>query len=71
MPLAAFFVCQLFDIDPLTTQVLVLFFALPTASASYVLTRVYGGDSQFMASIISMQTVVAAGSLMLILSWLI
>ena len=69
MPLAAFFVCQLFDIDPLTTQVLVLFFALPTASASYVLTRVYGGDSQFMASIISMQTVVAAGSLMLILSW--
>ncbi|WP_216936531.1 MULTISPECIES: AEC family transporter [unclassified Acinetobacter] len=71
MPLAAYFVCQLFNTDTLTTQVLILFFALPTASASYVLTRVYGGDSQFMANIISMQTVVAAGSLMLILSWLI
>lgn len=71
MPLAAFFICQLFEIDSLTTQVLVLFFALPTASASYVLTRVYGGDSQLMASIISVQTVAAAGSLMLVLSWLI
>lgn len=71
MPLAALLVCQLFDINALTTQVLVLFFALPTASASYVLTRVYGGDSQLMASVISMQTVVAAGSLVLVLSWIV
>ncbi|MGE8539172.1 MAG: AEC family transporter [Acinetobacter sp.] len=71
MPLIAFLVCKIFQIDALTTQVLVLFFALPTASASYVLTRVYGGDSQLMASIISVQTVVAAGSLILILSWII
>ena len=71
MPLIAFLVCKIFQIDPLTTQVLVLFFALPTASASYVLTRVYGGDSVLMASIISVQTVVAAGSLILVLSWII
>jgi len=71
MPLIAFLVCKIFQIDALTTQVLVLFFALPTASASYVLTRVYGGDSELMASIISVQTVVAAGSLVLMLSWII
>ena len=71
MPLIAFLVCKIFQIDAFTTQVLVLFFALPTASASYVLTRVYGGDSQLMASIISVQTVVAAGSLILVLSWII
>jgi len=71
MPLIAFLVCKIFQIDALTTQVLVLFFALPTASASYVLTRVYGGDSELMASIISVQTVVAAGSLLMILSWII
>ena len=71
MPLIAFSVCKIFQIVPLTTQVLVLFFALPTASASYVLTRVYGGDSELMASIISVQTVVAAGSLILVLSWII
>ncbi len=35
----------------LESQILVLFFALPTASAAYVLTQVLGGDSRLMASI--------------------
>jgi hypothetical protein len=33
-----------------------VFFALPTASASYILTRYLNGDYQLMAGIISLQT---------------
>lgn len=68
MPMLAYGICRLFDMDALTTQVITLFFALPTASASYILTKVYGGDSELMASIISVQTVAAAPSLVMILA---
>ena len=59
MPLLAFAVCSLLHLPLLQTQVLVLFFALPTASASYILTKVLGGDSEMMANIISLQTICA------------
>ena len=49
----------MFNIPKLETQIIVLFFALPTASSAYILTKVLGGDSRLMASIISIQTVVA------------
>ncbi len=71
MPLIAYALCRSFAVSLLVTQVMVLFFALPTASASYVLTRVYGGDAELMASIISLQTVVAAFTLPLVLTLLI
>lgn len=71
MPLAAYYICQFFDASLIVTQVMVLFFALPTASASYVLTRVYGGDYELMASVISLQTVIAACSLPLVLSFIL
>lgn len=71
MPILAFAVCALIEVPMLTQQILVLFFALPTASASYILTRVYGGDSELMASVISIQTVVAALSLFILLSFII
>lgn len=70
MPSLAFFLCYLFNIPKLETQILVLFFALPTASSSYILTKVLGGDSRLMASIISIQTVFAALSLPIILYFL-
>ena len=54
----------------LESQILVLFFALPTASAAYVLTQVLGGDSRLMATIISLQTVFAALTLPIVL-WLL
>ena len=68
MPLFAYFMCQWMGLNTLTTQVITVFFALPTASASYILTKVYGGDSKLMASIITVQTVIAAVTLMLVLS---
>lgn len=71
MPALAILFCHLLNIPKLETQIVVLFFALPTASASYVLTKVLGGDSRLMASIISIQTVCAALSLPFILWWVI
>jgi malonate transporter len=66
MPLLAYGICQLLQLPPLQTQVLVVFFALPTATAAYILTKVLGGDSQLMAKVISVQTVCAALSLPLV-----
>ncbi|MCO8048129.1 AEC family transporter [Acinetobacter towneri] len=70
MPALAWIICQSLNVPVLESQILVLFFALPTASAAYVLTQVLGGDSRLMASIISLQTVFAALTLPIVL-WLL
>ncbi|MGD9700446.1 MULTISPECIES: AEC family transporter [unclassified Acinetobacter] len=56
MPILAFAVCQAFDLSYLERMILVVFFSLPTASAAYILTRVYQGDHRLMAAVISLQT---------------
>lgn len=48
----------------------IIFFALPTAPTAYILARQMGGDSQLMAGIITLQTLLAAVTLPLILSLL-
>ena len=63
MPLMALIIAYVIDLPRLETQVLVFFFALPTASASYVLTKMLGGDSKMMASVISLQTLCSAFTL--------
>ncbi len=70
MPALAWLICHSLNIPVLESQILVLFFALPTASAAYVLTQVLGGDSRLMATIISLQTVFAALTLPIVL-WLL
>lgn len=70
MPLLAYAVARLLALPPLAASVLVLFFALPTAPTAYVLTRQLGGDSQLMAGIITLQTLFAAASLLLVLGLL-
>ncbi len=67
MPLLAFAAARLVGLPPMESGVLVLFFALPTAPTAYVLTRQLGGDSHLMAGIITLQTLLAAGSLLLVL----
>ena len=71
IPALAYYVCQWLDFTTLETQIFVIYFALPTASASYVLTKVLGGDSQLMAGIISLQIMCAAVTLPIILSFII
>lgn len=70
VPLLAYGVARMLDLPSMETTLLVLFFALPTAPTAYVLTRQLGGDSHLMAGIITLQTLLAAASLPLVLMWL-
>ncbi len=70
MPLLAWVIAQILGLPAMETTVLVLFFALPTAPTAYVLTRHLGGDSQLMAGAITLQTLLAAASLPIILTLL-
>jgi predicted permease len=67
MPLLAWAVAYGLSLPAMESSVLVLFFALPTAPTAYVLTRQLGGDSQLMAGLITLQTLLAAASLPLML----
>lgn len=60
VPLLAYGVAWSLGLDRLETLILTLFFALPTASASYILTRYLKGDDQLMAGVISLQTLLFA-----------
>ena len=71
VPCLAYLICYALNLNQFETIVLVVFFALPTASASYILTRYFNGDSQLMAGVISLQTLCFAVTfpvLMLLLS---
>lgn len=69
MPALAYVMCLCFGLSHLETQIIVIFFALPTASAAYILTKVLRGDSQLMAAVISFQTICAAVTLPLVIWW--
>lgn len=70
MPLLASAVAWTLQLPAMESAVLVLFFALPTAPTAYVLTRQLGGDSQLMAGLITLQTLLAAASLVGIMALL-
>ncbi|MER1947174.1 AEC family transporter [Stutzerimonas stutzeri] len=70
VPLLAYGVAVVLGLPAMETTILVLFFALPTAPTAYVLTRQLGGDSHLMAGIITLQTLLAAASLPLVLTLL-
>ena len=67
VPAVAFGCAVLVGLPAIERSILVLFFALPTAPTAYVLTRQLGGDSHLMAGIITLQTLLSAASLMLVL----
>lgn len=68
MPAIAFLVARVIALPTLETAILVLFFALPTAPTAYVLTRQLGGDSHLMAGLITLQTLLSAISLLLVMA---
>ncbi len=70
VPVLAYGVAVVLGLPAMETTILVLFFALPTAPTAYVLTRQLGGDSHLMAGIITLQTLLAAASLPLVLTLL-
>lgn len=70
MPLLAYAICSMMPLSQLEKAVLVVFFALPTATASYMLTKFCQGDSELMAGVISLQTLCFALSFP-VLMWLL
>lgn len=71
MPAIALAVAWALGLPALERAVLVVFFALPTAPTAYVLARQLGGDGALMAGIITLQTLLAAASLLLIMPLLL
>ena len=69
-PLAAFALGAFFGLDVISHQVLVLFFAMPTAMSAYILAGQLGGDQITMAKIITIQTLLSAVTLSGILYWI-
>lgn len=71
MPATTWGLCRLLGLNGQAAVVAVIFQALPTASSSYVMARQMGGNAPLMATIIAVQTVVAAATLPLVLSVLL
>ena len=61
---------RLYGLEGLGRSVVVLWAALPTSAASYILARQLGGDAPLMAAGITATTVVAAVTMPLMLGWL-
>ncbi|WP_313389725.1 AEC family transporter [Achromobacter aegrifaciens] len=60
LPAAALLIAHLLTLPPLESQMLLLFAALPTASAAYVLAMRMGGDGRMVAVLISLGTLLSA-----------
>jgi len=59
LPTIAMGLCTLFSIEPMVRDTILVFTVLPTATASYVLAKQLGGDYELMATIITVQTLLA------------
>lgn len=60
MPLLAALACWVFGVEGLTAAVAILFTALPSSPAAFVLAREMGGDAPLMAAIIALSVLLAA-----------
>ncbi|WP_019954442.1 AEC family transporter [Yoonia vestfoldensis] len=67
MPALAVVMAWTFGLNGVEALVLVIFFAIPTAPTSYVLTRQFGGDAPFMAGLVTAQTLASVLTIPLIL----
>ncbi|MDI9331945.1 MAG: AEC family transporter [Alphaproteobacteria bacterium] len=63
MPVCAWGLATIWGLDPLQTTVLLVFSALPTASSCYVLSARMGFDGPYVAGLVTLSTLAAAGSL--------
>lgn len=70
LPLLTWIFLQAFGVGGVAAFVAILFNALPTATSAYILARQLGGDATLMASLITVQTLVALASLPLVLGLL-
>jgi malonate transporter len=59
LPAIAMGLCILISVEPMVRNAMLVFTILPTATASYVLAKQLGGDYELMATIITVQTLLA------------
>nr|WP_255682238.1 AEC family transporter [Luteimonas sp. BDR2-5] len=59
LPLLAVLTCRLLGADDDVTRAACFYAALPTASNAYIMARQMGGDAPLMASLITLQTLLA------------
>lgn len=71
MPPLAYLLCQAAGLPWLVTQVVVISAALPCSPSGYVLASQMGGDSQTMASAITMQHLLGMASVALVAGWML
>ncbi len=63
MPLIAFGLAKLLQLDPLQSTILLAFSALPTASTCYVLATKMGYDGAYVAGLVTLSTLLGLASL--------
>ena len=71
MPILIFIFAKYFELDNMMISILVLFAVLPTAPSSFILARQLGGDIGLMSSIITVQTLISALFIILVLKFFI
>lgn len=70
LPAMTWLLLQAFGVGGVAAFVAILFNALPTATSAYILARQLGGDATLMASLTTIQTLLALASLPLVLGLL-
>ncbi len=70
LPTLVFAITYAMGLGHAETMALLIFFAIPTASSAYVLTKILRGDHSLMAGVIGLQTALSAITLPLLLSLL-
>lgn len=71
VPLLAWGIALALGLDAISSSILIVFAALPTAPSAYILARQLGGNAELMAGMITGQTLLSLVSLPLILSFLL
>ncbi|MEH6824209.1 MAG: AEC family transporter [Motiliproteus sp.] len=69
-PLCFALLASLLSLPRDAVAVLLIFVSLPTAPSAYILARQMGGDAPLMAAIISLQTLLAAATMPLVITFL-
>ncbi|PHO10568.1 transporter [Malaciobacter canalis] len=70
-PLIMFVIANFFKLDEFMISILIIFAVLPTAPSSFILARQLGGNIKLMSSIITLQTLLSAFFIMLVLNYFI
>ena len=69
-PVFVFFVAKLMSLSLFETTIAVIFAAVPTAASSYTLAKQFGGETQLMTSIITIQVALSFITLPIILAFI-